>query len=101
MTQWQAKVLSAVKTIPRGKVTTYQLLAKVLGNANAVRAVGTALKNNPRLIIVPCHRVIKSNGQIGNYSQGLAKKQQLLQNEGINVIKGKIANWQSYLYRFK
>src|SRR4030042_5927406 len=90
LTVFEQKVLNFVKQIPRGKVTSYQCLAKKLGNIKFARAVGNALSKNPKLITVPCHRVIKKDGQIGNYALGLAKKAELLQNEGIKLERGKI-----------
>ena len=100
MTRFEQKVFSLVEKIPFGKVTTYQILAKKLGSSSLARAVGNALSKNPRLIVVPCHRVIKSDGVIGGYAKGLAKKLQLLQNEGIRTERGKVANLAKCLYHF-
>ncbi|MCX6744240.1 MAG: MGMT family protein [Candidatus Parcubacteria bacterium] len=100
MTIFENQVLSLVKKIPKGKVSTYQLLAIRLGDKALARAVGNALSKNPRLIKVPCHRVIKSNGALGGYARGLAKKLQLLQNEGIRIERGKVANLAKCLYHF-
>jgi methylated-DNA-[protein]-cysteine S-methyltransferase len=82
-------VYSLLSTVPKGKVTTYKALAHAL-NSKAYRAVGSALKKNPNLIKVPCHRAIISDGSIGNYSLGVHKKIYLLKKEGIQIIKGKI-----------
>ncbi len=81
MTLFQQKVYSVVKQIPKGKVLTYKQVAEKMGNPKAYRAVGSALKknDNPR---VPCHRVIKSNGQIGDYNGLAGKKVLLLKKEG-------------------
>lgn len=98
MTEFEQKVLKLVSLIPKGKVTTYQILALKLGNKNLARAVGNALPKNPRLIEIPCHRVVKSNGQLGFYVRGLAKKQILLQNEGIKIKGLKILDWPDNLY---
>ncbi len=100
MTIFENKVLSLVSKIPIGKVSTYQLIAAKIGNKSLARAVGNALHKNPCLIKVPCHRVIKSNGSIGGYAKGLAKKAQLLQNEGIIIKGGNVANLAKYLYHF-
>jgi methylated-DNA-[protein]-cysteine S-methyltransferase len=100
MTSFQAKVLQLVKKIPKGRVTTYKILAKELGDKNLARAIGTALNKNPRLIEIPCHRVVKSDGEIGGYKLGLEKKIKLLQNEGIIIKNNKINNFSSYLYDF-
>ena len=78
-----------LKQVPKGKVTTYQAIAKAL-KSKAFRAVGTAMKNNPNAPIVPCHRVINSNGNIGNYNLGQDKKIHLLKKEGIEIINNKI-----------
>jgi len=64
------------------------------------RVVGNAVHKNLKIIKVPCHRVVKSNGSIGKYQSGLAKKIKLLQNEGIKIKGDKIANFKSYLYHF-
>ena len=74
---------SLVRKIPKGKVSTYGILAKKLGTSP--RAVGQALKKNTKLIIVPCHRVIKSNGELGGYVNGVKKKKRLLESEGVDT----------------
>ena len=81
--KFQQKVLRAVSGIPRGKVSTYQLIAKQIGKPKAARAVGRALANNPFPLIIPCHRVICSNGSLGGYQGGLKMKLTLLKKEGI------------------
>lgn len=100
MTIFEKKVFSLVRKIPRGRVTTYQILAKKLGNSGLARAVGNALPKNPHLIKVPCHRVVKSNGWVGQYAGGLAKKIQLLHNEGIRIQRGKVADLKRHLFFF-
>lgn len=70
-----------LKQIPRGKVTTYKLLAEALGT-QAYRAVGNALSRNPDLVSVPCHRVVRSDGRVGGYAKGSDIKIALLQDEG-------------------
>jgi len=83
LTEFQIKVLKAVAEIPKGETISYKGLARKIGNPNAYRAVGHALSKNPFPIIIPCHRVIKSSGEIGNYSfGGKVKKQKLLTKEG-------------------
>ena len=84
MTDFQIKVLLAAMRIPRGEVVTYKELAKMIGYPKAYRAVGTALKNNPLAPRIPCHRVIKSDGTLGNYSApgGTRKKRSMLKAEG-------------------
>jgi len=76
------KVLERVKQIPYGELKSYKAIAEEVGYKNAARAVGQAVKANPIPIIIPCHRVIKNNGTIGGYSQGVALKRRLLFMEG-------------------
>ena len=81
LTSFQKKVLEVVKTIPYGEARTYKWVAKKMGNPKAVRAVGQALKRNPYPVIIPCHRVIRSDGKLGGYSKGTQKKKKLLEEE--------------------
>jgi len=81
-TDFQRKVWLAVGKIPFGQTITYAKLAEQLGNPAAIRAVGTAIGANPLLIILPCHRIIGSNGSLTGYAGGLEKKKALLQLEG-------------------
>ena len=85
--------------IPKGKISTYKQIAKIL-NTKAYRAVGNAMANNPKPIIVPCHRVIKSNGLIGGYALGIKKKISILKNGGITIKKGEIVNYKKYIHLF-
>ena len=80
---FQQSVLRAEHGIPRGCVSTYQLLAAHLGKQNGARAVGNALANNPFPLIVPCHRAIRSDLHLGGYQGGLEMKRALLAQEGI------------------
>jgi len=77
-------VYSIVAQIPKGKVTTYGDIAKALGHPHASRVVGRILNKNPNPILTPCHRVIKSNGNIGGYAFGKARKKELLKKEGLS-----------------
>lgn len=81
-TDFQRKVWLAIGKIPFGQTTTYAKLAEQLGDPAAIRAVGTAIGANPLLIILPCHRIIGSNGSLTGYAGGLEKKKALLQLEG-------------------
>jgi methylated-DNA-[protein]-cysteine S-methyltransferase len=81
--EFQQNVLRAEHGIPRGRVSTYQRIAKHLGHDNAARAVGGALANNPFPIIIPCHRAIRSDGTLGGYQGGLEMKRTLLKMEGV------------------
>ena len=82
-TEFQQLVLRAEHRIPRGSISTYQLIAKYLGKRNGARAVGNALANNPFPLIVPCHRAIRSDRHLGGYQGGLEMKRALLEKEGI------------------
>jgi len=99
-TEFQQLVWDALKKIPKGKVVTYGELARAVGRPSAVRAVGTACGKNPRLVTVPCHRVVTSAGYVGQYAGGQKKKIALLQKEGVEVHKGNI-DLEKYLYAFK
>ena len=81
--RFQQKVLRAEYRIPRGSVSTYQRMARYLGNANGARAVGAALARTPFPIIIPCHRAIRSDGALGGYQGGLKMKRVLLEMEGV------------------
>ena len=81
ITKFQQKVYDFVKTIPKGKTTTYKEVAVAIGKPKAFRAVGNALNKNPFAPVVPCHRVIRSDGKIGGFVHGTRKKVKLLQNE--------------------
>jgi methylated-DNA-[protein]-cysteine S-methyltransferase len=75
-------VLEATARIPYGQTGTYTAVATAAGSAKAVRAAGTALAKNPIPIVVPCHRVLRSDGALGNYRGGAEAKAQLLDLEG-------------------
>lgn len=94
------KVWNACKKIPKGKVTTYKEIAKAIGSLNSSRAVGNALNKNPFPFKVPCHRVVKSNGEIGGFAFGAGKKIELLKKEGINVKNGKIVKFEKKFIKF-
>ena len=81
-TQFQRRVWRALREIPYGQVRSYRELADSIGAAKAVRAVGAANGRNPLPIVVPCHRVIGSNGQLTGFAGGLAAKETLLKLEG-------------------
>ncbi len=83
-TAFQKKVWNEIDKIPRGEVLTYSQIAKNIGHPKAVRAVANACGANPNPIVVPCHRVIRSDGELGGYSGpgGIKQKRKLLENEG-------------------
>ncbi|MEG3755857.1 MGMT family protein [Psychromonas arctica] len=82
------KCYSLLMQIPRGKVVTYADIAHQLGG-KAYQAVGNAMASNPTPIVVPCHRVVNSNGAIGKFALGTAKKIALLKEEGILINEDK------------
>lgn len=81
-TDFQTKVWQALLQIPAGKRSNYSEIASRIDQAKAVRAVGTAIGANPIAVLIPCHRVLRSDGQLGGYHWGLARKRALLQREG-------------------
>ncbi len=82
-TQFQRKVWRKVGEIPYGELRSYKWVARSIGRAHASRAVGNAVGRNPVAPIVPCHRVICSDGSLGGYSSGITIKKRLLNLEGI------------------
>ena len=84
-TKFQQKVWNYLKKIPKGKVKTYLEVAKAIRKPKAFRAVANAIAKNPYPIIIPCHRVIRSDGNIGGYSGkgGIRQKRFLLETEKI------------------
>lgn len=86
LTEFQTAVLRATASIPSGQVRPYGWIAREIGKPRAVRAVGTALAKNPVPVVVPCHRVVRSDGHLGNYSLGRPEnKRVLLEAEGLDV----------------
>lgn len=88
-----------LEKIPKGRVTTYKEIAKAL-NSKAYRAVGNAMHKNKNPIKIPCHRVVRADGQLGDYLGGADKKAALLKAEGVEVKEGKIVDFEELLYRF-
>jgi len=84
LTVFQRRVLEAAQAVPRGQVSTYGQIARRIGRPRAARAVGQALGSNPVPIVIPCHRVLASDGRLGGYSGrgGLRTKAKLLRLEG-------------------
>ena len=99
MTAFQQKCYKALLKVPKGNVTTYSELAKAVGT-KAVRAVGTAMAKNEQLIEIPCHRVVRSDGAIGQYAMGSEKKVELLESEGVAIEKGKVKDFEKCLFKF-
>ena len=95
------KIYKQLKKVPKGKVTTYKILANSIGS-KAYRAVGQAMKNNKNPKKIPCYKVICSNGFVGNYSAtgGMKKKKELLEKEGIKIKNNKVVDFKNVLYNF-
>lgn len=93
----QEKVLLAEYQIPRGWVSTYKRIANHIGIQNGARVVGNSLAKNPFPIVIPCHRAIKSNSELGGYQGGIEMKRKLLEMEGIEVSEnGKVITNKIY-----
>ena len=88
-----------LKLIPEGKVTTYKEMANAL-NTKAWRAVGSAMAKNKSLFVIPCHRVVRSDGAIGEYALGTDKKTELLIKEGVAVKNGRVKDLGKVIFRF-
>lgn len=101
---FQKRVLTLLTKIPKGKVTTYGEIAKALGDVSLSRAVGNAVRDNPFAPTVPCHRVIKSTGEIGGFDgetsgEEVDKKIRILQEEGVTVDGAGRIDLKKYLVR--
>lgn len=94
------KIYKKLLEVPKGKITTYGELAKAVGLKNGQRAVGKIMNKNPYPVIIPCHRVVKSDGKIGGYAYGEEIKSNMLTREGIVIKNGKILDLENKIYRF-
>lgn len=99
MESFNERCYKVLKKVPKGKVTTYKEIARAL-NSKGCRAVGNAMNKNPNAPIVPCHRVIKSDGKISGFASGVDKKIKMLKSEGIEIKNGRI-DLRKYLFKFK
>lgn len=93
------RVYKKLLEVPKGKVTTYSELAKAVGLKNGQRSIGRMMNKNPFPVIIPCHRVILSDGKIGGYAWGEKIKTNMLSKEGIKIKNGKILDNEK-IYRF-
>ena len=84
-TNFQKCVWQALQKIPYGETKSYSEIATTVGNKNAQRAVGSACNKNPVMIIIPCHRVISKNGNLGGFAYGNTLKQNLLALEKLHI----------------
>ena len=99
---FQVAVLNKVKQIPKGEVTTYGEIAKAItGSVRAARAVGQAVAKNPYPIIIPCHRVVRTDGDVGGYCLGMETKIKLLREEGVLILGEKVRNLEGILFRLE
>ena len=98
MTEFERAVLTATLEIPRGKVSTYKRIAEKIGRPNAYRAVGNALHKNPLPPIIPCHRVVRSDGFIAGKEKSAEVRRRLLIEEGIPVIGRRVRLSKEILY---
>lgn len=89
---FKEKIYKLTKQIPKGKVATYGQLAKLAGSPGAARAVGMCMRTNPNAPIVPCHRVVASNGKLTGYSagEGVPTKMKMLIDEGVVIKDGRV-----------
>ncbi|HET9008819.1 MAG TPA: MGMT family protein [Nitrosarchaeum sp.] len=94
------KIYKKLLEVPKGKITTYGELAKAVGLKNGQRAVGKIMNKNPYPVIIPCHRVVKSDGKIGGYAYGEEIKSDMLTREGIVIKNGKILDLENRIHRF-
>ena len=94
---FEKKVIEQVRKIPRGRVATYSSIASRAGSPKAWRAVGNAMAKNPFTLIVPCHRVIRSTMETGNYGRRPEIKRKLLEREGVAFHRNRVL--PEYLWR--
>ena len=96
----EKKVYKKLLEVPEGKITTYGELSKAVGLKNGQRVIGQIMKKNQFPVIIPCHRVVKSDGKIGGYAYGNQVKSKMLSLEGIQIHDGKIQDFKKKMYRF-
>ncbi|MCX6746704.1 MAG: MGMT family protein [Candidatus Pacearchaeota archaeon] len=114
MNSFNKKCYEILKKVPKGKITTYKEIAKAL-KSKAYRAVGNAMNKNPYSFaalgwaggknlkssdLVPCYRVINSNGNVGGFASGTKNKVRILKSEGVEIVNNKI-NLKKYLFKLK
>lgn len=92
-------VISLIKRVPRGRVTTYSELANAAGNPNASKAIGKVIASNEHLKSVPFHRIVKSDGSIGGSRKSIKDRRELLKKEGVKVRKSRV-DLGNYMFRF-
>ena len=96
----EKKIYKKLLQVPSGKITTYGELSRAIGLKNGQRVIGRVMKNNPFPVIVPCHRVVKSNREIGGYAFGVDIKRNMLTKEGICIKNDRIKNFEKSFFIF-
>tara|TARA_B110000014_G_C19673861_1_gene353769 strand:- start:87 stop:386 length:300 start_codon:yes stop_codon:yes gene_type:complete len=96
----EEKIYQKLLEVPIGRVTTYGDLAKAINLKNGQRVVGQIMKKNPFPVIIPCHRVVKSDGNVGGYAYGIERKKHMLIKEGLKINNNKILNYKKSLFYF-
>jgi methylated-DNA-[protein]-cysteine S-methyltransferase len=97
-TEFEKEVLVATFKIPHGKVSTYKRIAQKVGKPRAHRAVANALHKNPLHPVVPCHRVVRSDGKFGGEKNAAASRRKLVEKEGVPIENGKVKIRDEILY---
>ena len=97
-TEFERRVLVATFKIPKGKISTYKRIAEKAGRPRAYRAVANALKKNPLHPIVPCHRVVRSDGRFGGEEKRAETRRKLVEKEGIPIENGRIKISEAILF---
>jgi methylated-DNA-[protein]-cysteine S-methyltransferase len=97
-TEFEKKVLVTTFKIPRGKVSTYRRIAEKVGKPHAYRAVANALHKNPLHPIVPCHRVVRSDGRFGGEKNAAESRRKLVEKEGVPIENGKVKLSKTILF---
>ena len=92
-------VFKMIQKIPFGHVSTYKLLS-IACHSNAYRAIATIVGKNTKIPSVPCHRVVKNNGEVGNYVRGQSQKIKILTSEGVEISKNRVVNFNKKLFKF-
>lgn len=97
-TEFERKILVATFKIPRGKISTYKRIAEKIGKPHAYRAAANALHKNPLCPIVPCHRVVRSDGKFGGEKKGAASRRKRVESEGVPVQNNQVVMNEKVLY---
>ena len=92
------EIYRIVRQVPRGKVSTYGAVARALGDIRASRAVGVAMNINPDPEFTPCYRIVNSDGTVGGFSMGVDEKIRRLKEDGIEVVNGRIKNFEQVFF---